>query len=73
MINKKQSDIVLTRYVLTYEDDECTSVWKYDKNKNPYGPVDVEYRWKKTFNPWGTKKKKTIGDLAKEQKKGKRG
>jgi len=73
MINKKTQEVNLTRYVITYEDDECISTWKYDKNKNPYGPVEVEYRWKKTFDPWNKNKKKTIGDLSKEQKKRKRG
>jgi len=73
MVNKKIIETNLTRYVITYEDDECTSVWKFDKNKNPYGPVEVEYKWKKTFNPWDQSKKKTIGELTKEQKKRKRG
>jgi hypothetical protein len=73
MNNKKNIEHNLTKYVITYEDDECTSIWKYDKNKNPYGPVEVEYKWKKTFNPWDKGKKKTLGDLAKENKKIKRG
>ena len=42
MINKKIKEVSLTRYVITYEDDECTSIWKYDKNKNPYRPVSGE-------------------------------
>lgn len=57
-----------------YEDDESISIWKYNLKKNPYGPVEVEYKWKKGFNPWniGTKKK-TLGDLAKEERKKKKG
>jgi hypothetical protein len=51
-----------------YEDDECTSIWKYNLLKNPYGPIEVEYKWKKNFNPW-VQKKKTLGDLVKLQKK----
>jgi len=51
-----------------YEDDECISIWKYNLLKNPYGPIEVEYKWKKNFNPW-VQKKKTLGDLVKLQKK----
>lgn len=38
-----------TKFERVYEDDECTSVWKYDLNKNPNGPVSVEYKWKAAF------------------------
>jgi hypothetical protein len=30
--------------------------------------VEVEYKWKRSFNPWN-QKKMTLGDLAKEEKK----
>lgn len=56
-----------TKWSVIYEDDESVSIWKYNSKVNPYGPVEVEYKWKKTFNPWN--KKKTIGGLAKEQRK----
>lgn len=29
-----------------YEDDESTSIWKYDLDKFPRGPISVEYKWK---------------------------
>jgi hypothetical protein len=51
-----------------YEDNECISIWKYNLTKHPYGPVEVEYKWKRSFNPW-VQKKKTLGDLVKERKK----
>jgi len=51
-----------------YEDDECTSIWKYNLLKNPYGPIEVEYKWKRSFNPWN-QKKLSIGYLVKLQKK----
>ena len=25
----------------TFEDDECISIWKYDKTKFPNGPISV--------------------------------
>jgi len=59
-----------TKFERTYEDEECTSIWKYDLNKNPYGPINVEYKWKRSFNPW-KQKKMTLGDLTDQQKKSK--
>lgn len=57
-----------TKFERTFEDDECTSIWKYNLLKNPYGPVDVEYKWKRSFNPWN-QKKMTIAELIKQEKK----
>lgn len=57
-----------TKWEVVYEDDESISIWKYNTKITTKGPVEVEYKWKKTFNPWG-QKKKTLGDLAKEAKK----
>jgi hypothetical protein len=56
------------KYEYVYEDDECISIWKYNTNKTTAGPVEVEHKWKRTYNPWD-KKKKTLGELAKEMKK----
>jgi hypothetical protein len=47
------------KYEITYEDDESISIWRYNTNKSTSGPVEVEYRWKRSFNPW-YKKKKTM-------------
>jgi hypothetical protein len=60
-----------TKFERIYEDDECTSIWKYNLLKNPYGPVEVEYRWKRSFNPWN-QKKMTIAELIKQEKREKR-
>lgn len=38
-----------TKFEYTYEDDECISIWKYDKKKFPNGPISVEYKWKPAF------------------------
>jgi hypothetical protein len=56
------------KYEITYEDDECISIWKYDTRKTTFGPVEVEYKWKRSFNPWN-KGKKTMGEMVKEMKK----
>jgi len=66
---KKEIEVV-KKFTRTYEDEESVSIWKYDLNKNPYGPIEVDYKWKKTaFNPWEKKDKKTIKELIKDQKK----
>lgn len=56
------------KFEVIYEDDESVSIWKYNLSKFKNGPIDVEYKWKRSFNPWD-KKKKTIGQLSKEMKK----
>jgi len=56
------------KYEITYEDDESISIWRYNTNKSTSGPVEVEYRWKRSFNPWD-KKKKTMGEMVNEMKK----
>lgn len=55
------------KWEVVYEDDESISVWKYNSKITTKGPVEVEYKWKKNFNPWN-QKKKTLGELAKEAK-----
>ena len=60
-----------TKWEVVFEDDESISIWRYNSKKNPYGPIEVEYKWKKTFNPW-SQKKKTLGQLAKEAQKKKK-
>jgi hypothetical protein len=37
------------KFEYIFEDDECTSIWKYDLNKFPNGPVSVEYKWKQSY------------------------
>ncbi len=32
-----------------FEDADCISIWKYDLNKFPHGPVSVEHRWKSSY------------------------
>jgi hypothetical protein len=60
-----------TKWEVVYEDDECISIWKYNSKITKYGPVEVEYKYKRGFVHPG-QKKKTLGELAKEEKKRKK-
>lgn len=37
------------KFEYIFEDEESTSIWKYDLNKFPNGPVSVEYKWKASY------------------------
>ena len=34
------------KFEYIFDDDESTSIWKWDLDKNPNGPISVEYKWK---------------------------
>ena len=68
MAFEKKPEPKPTRWEVTYEDDECISIWKYNSNKTTFGPVEVEYKWERSFNPWGKKEKKSLGEIIKEKK-----
>lgn len=55
-----------TKWEVVYEDEDSISIWKYNSKITTKGPVEVEYKWKKQFNPWAKSKKKNLGELAKE-------
>ena len=55
------------KFEKTFEDEDCISVWKYDKTKFPNGPISVEYKWK----PAWTQRMKLIQSQTKEAKKAK--
>jgi len=55
------------KWEITFEDEDCISIWKYNSKITPYGPVEVEYKYKRSFIHPG-QKKKTLGQLAKESK-----
>jgi hypothetical protein len=38
-----------TKFEYIFEDDESTSIWKYDLKKQPNGPISVEYKWKASY------------------------
>ena len=58
-----------TKWERVYEDDDTISIWKYNSEITTHGPVEVEIKYKKGFIHPVDKKKKTLGDLAKECKK----
>ena len=58
-----------TKWQQTYEDDDCISIWRYNTNIFPYGPIEVEYKYKRGYIHPGSKKK-TLTQIIKEQKKG---
>lgn len=64
----QKSQSTAKKWEVTYEDEESVSIWRYNTAKSVTGPYEVEYKWKKTFNPWN-QKKKTLGDLVKEENK----
>jgi hypothetical protein len=57
-----------TKWEIVYESEDCVSVWKYDSKITTNGPISVEHKWKKGFEPTNTKKK-TLGDLVDDGKK----
>jgi hypothetical protein len=66
-VNQKEAEKP-TKWEVVYEDEDSISIWKYNSKITIAGPVEVEYKWKRHFNPWN-QKKKTLGELAKEEKK----
>ena len=66
-VNQKEV-VKPTKWEVVYEDEESISIWKYNSKITTSGPVEVEYKRKRSFNPWN-QKKMTLGDLAKEEKK----
>ena len=58
-----------TKRQVIYEDDETTTIWKYDSSISTFGPVEVEIKYKRGYEWSDPSKKKTLGELAKEAKK----
>jgi hypothetical protein len=69
-VNQKEV-VKPTKWEVVYEDEDSISIWKYNSKITTAGPIEVEYKWKKHFNPWN-QKKRTLGELAKEEKKRKK-
>jgi hypothetical protein len=69
-INQKEV-VKPTKWEVVYEDEDSISIWRYNSKITTAGPVEVEYKWKKHFNPWN-QKKKTLGELVKEEKRKKK-
>ena len=58
-----------TKWEVVYEDDECISIWKYNSKITTAGPVEVENKYKRGYVHPMEKKKKTLGELAKDARK----
>jgi hypothetical protein len=58
-----------TKFERIYEDEESTSIWKYDLKKFRNGPIEVEYRFKRGFKHPALNTKKFLKDLMVEEKK----
>ena len=52
----------VNKFERVYENEYCTSIWKYDYSRTTSEPVSVEHKWKKGFEGPNIKKK-TLGDL----------
>jgi hypothetical protein len=71
-ISVNQKEVIKpTKWEVVYEYEDSISIWRYNSKITTAGPIEVEYKWKKHFNPWN-QKKKTLGELAKEEKKRKK-
>ena len=45
--NSKTEKVKKFEYI--FEDEDCTSIWKYDLDKFTNGPISVEYKWKGSY------------------------
>ena len=71
-ISVNQKEVIKpTKWEVVYEDEDSISIWRYNSKITTAGPIEVEYKWKKHFNPWN-QKKKTLGELVKEEKRKKK-
>lgn len=58
-----------TKWEVVYEDEDCISIWKYNSKITTGGPVEVEHKYKRGYVHPLDKKKKTLGELAKQARK----
>jgi hypothetical protein len=58
-----------TKWEVVFEDEECISIWKYNSRITTAGPVEVEHKYKRGYVHPMEKKKKTLGELAKDARK----
>jgi hypothetical protein len=67
--SKTKKSVTQTKFERVYEDEETISIWKYDSKISTSGPIEVEIKYKKGYVHPLDKKKKTLGELAKEARK----
>ncbi len=68
LTNIKQTEKT-TKWEVVFEDEECISIWKYNSRITTAGPVEVEHKYKRGYVHPMEKKKKTLGELAKDARK----
>ena len=67
-VNQKEAEKP-TKWEVVYEDEECISIWKYNSKITIAGPVEVEIKYKRGYVHPLDRKKKTLGELAKQARK----
>jgi hypothetical protein len=67
--SKTKKSVTQTKFERVYEDEQTISIWKYDLKISTSGPIEVEIKYKKGYVHPLDKKKKTLGELAKEARK----
>lgn len=61
-----------TKKQIVFEDEDTITTWKYDSSVTTFGPVEVDVKYKKNYVWTDPTKKKTLGELVKEEKTTKR-
>jgi hypothetical protein len=69
IINNLKNNVKPSKWEQVYEDEETISIWKYDSNISTSGPIEVDIKYKKGYVHPLDRKKKTLGELAKEARK----
>jgi hypothetical protein len=69
IINNLKNNVKPAKWEQVYEDEETISIWKYDSNISTSGPIEVDIKYKKGYIHPLDRKKKTLGELAKEARK----
>jgi hypothetical protein len=69
-VSVNQKEIVKpTKWEVVYEDEDSISIWRYNSKITTAGPVEVEQKYKRGYVHPLDKKKKTLGELAKQARK----
>lgn len=67
-INQKEV-VKPTKWERVYEDEDSISIWRYNSKITIAGPVEVEIKYKRGYVHPLDRKKKTLGELAKQARK----
>lgn len=66
----KDKVIETHKFEITYSDEDCDQIWKYDLKKYANGPISVETKWKShILKTWSDAKKlKSVRVTSKNKK-----